>query len=189
MLQQIGQCQKCELYRNQSPLLDKVTRADIMFVGLSAKLVHTANEVPLDRNTKSGDIIAQLEKIAEKYGYTVYRTNLVKCVPLDVNGKIRYPYTTEMMTCLDNFFLEYKYIQPKIVVLLGGQVQKAFENYFNGKFEKSTNCRFVFQKMDKYVFVLGYHPSYILRNKSKTKLYLDNFENVLKEYKGEEHRL
>lgn len=185
MLQRIGKCQKCELHRNQSPLLDKVTCADIMFVGLSAKFVQSENEVPLDRNTKSGDIIAQLEKIAEDYGYTVYRTNLVKCVPLDANGKIRYPNTTEMATCLDNFFLEYEYIQSKIVVLLGGQVQKAFENYFNRKFEKSTNCKFVFQKVDKYVFVLGYHPSYILRNKSKMNLYLDNFESMLREYKGE----
>ena len=185
LFSEIETCQRCELYHNQKPLLDKVRNADIMFVGISAKSVHDKNEIPLDVQTRSGKIISLLEGRALEKGYSVYRTNLVKCVPLNPAGKIRYPNKEEIAACINNFIIEYESIKPQLVVVLGSQVQVAIEKYFNVKFQKAKDCEFVIQKVDKYTFVLCYHPSYIVRYKSKLESYLNNFIKMLNQYQEE----
>lgn len=185
LFEKIEKCQKCDLYHNQKPLLDKVRTADIMVVGISAKRVHDEKEVPLDAKTKSGQIVSMLEAKALKNGYSIYRTNLVKCVPLNSDGEIRYPNKEEIIACMDNFFVEYECVTPKLIILLGNQVKEAVERHFNVKLPKAKNCEFLFQKVDKYMFVTGYHPSYIMRSKRKTELYLNNFEKMLKQFEVE----
>lgn len=64
-------------------LLDFQNNADIMIIGLSARIKKYEDEIPLDSRTRSGKIIDAFENIAQKHCMSVYRTNLVKCAPID----------------------------------------------------------------------------------------------------------
>ena len=114
MFEEIKNCKKCSIQCNQAPLLDLKNTADIMFVGLSAKIVKEKEDIPLSSNTNSGRIIEKIEDFLKPT--SIYRTNLVKCVPLDNKSKLRYPTKDEIDTCLSNLILEINTIKPKIVI-------------------------------------------------------------------------
>ena len=104
-LNNIKKCRKCNLYINQLPLLDKKDNCDVMWVGLSAKKVDDIDKnYPLEKNTNSGLLIKEIEDKLPSLNY--YKTNLVKCLPLDNKGKIRYPSTNEMNKCISNLLLK-----------------------------------------------------------------------------------
>lgn len=50
---------------------------------------------------------------------STYKTNLVKCLPLTEQQKLRYPSKKEMDKCFDNLVSEINAMSPKIVFLLG----------------------------------------------------------------------
>ena len=49
----ITKCNRCSIVCNQKPLIDKLRKADIIFVGISAKIKETEDEIPLSENTNS----------------------------------------------------------------------------------------------------------------------------------------
>ena len=110
MLENIAMCQRCKLNLNQAPLLDKLRENAIMVVGISAKKSSSTSEIPLDNSTKSGQLVAAMEKISEKYCIEIYRTNLVKCPPLGLDNKVRYPSQEEINACFPNILYEIKSI-------------------------------------------------------------------------------
>lgn len=113
MLKQIKQCQKCNLYQNQPPLIEECEACDVMWVGLSAKKITDNKGMPLAPSTNTGKIIAEIE---ETIGLDKsYKTNLVKCAPLDDNSKLRYPKKEEVGVCIENLIVEIKYLQPKVI--------------------------------------------------------------------------
>jgi len=181
MINDIKTCHKCNLCANQSPLLDNVKNANIMVVGLSAKIKHNSTEIPLDRRTRSGSLVSELEEIAQNYGYNFYRTNLIKCVPLDVNGKLRYPTEEEIDLCFKNLVIEMDYIKPQIVILFGGIVVDAFANQLRLCFSKSSIQTYRFQKMDGRYYIPMYHPSYVLRSKARKDIYINNFVRLIQD--------
>lgn len=150
-----------------------------MVVGISAKQIHTDSEIPLDNSTKSGQLVRSMEKIAVQYGLEIYRTNLVKCPPLDKNQRLRYPTQTEIDKCFENILYEILEIQPKIIVLLGKIVQSTFEKKLKLNLESVQNCSFPFQGKYGSYFVASYHPSYVLRSKNRQEEYLKKFEDLL----------
>ena len=79
MKDNIKKCKKCSLYLNQSPLIQEKSKGDILWLGLSAKKISDKAE-PLSNNTNTGKII---EMIESKIKYKTYKTNLVKCLPLN----------------------------------------------------------------------------------------------------------
>lgn len=112
MKEKISKCNNCNLCLNQPPLLDNLCKSDIIWVGLSAKRIDNLNKsVPLDNDTNTGRIIQQIEK--EMPSFTFYKTNLVKCLPLDENQKLRYPNEDEMNKCINNLLCEIEIVKPK----------------------------------------------------------------------------
>src|SRR3569623_748850 len=91
----IASCRACPLHRNQCPLLDSnpSPRTNVCWVGLSAKPSMDSTSRPLCESTRSGAIIAEIEGMFP--GLAFYRTNLVKCPPLQ-NERLRYPTQKEM---------------------------------------------------------------------------------------------
>lgn len=155
-------CNKCGLHRNQKPLLDKKQKADVMWVGLSAKKVDDiTKKIPLDNNTNSGRIIEEIENQCKNKCF--YKTNLVKCLPLDEKKKLRYPSSAECSSCFANLKAEIQKINPRIVILLGVKVadfvlrQSGFTN--DGKIIK----------IKKLTYLPVPHPSYIAVYKRKEK--------------------
>ena len=62
MIEQIRECQKCNLCINQKPLLDTEKECQIFWVGLSAKKMLTDGELPLSPATNTGMIIHKIEE-------------------------------------------------------------------------------------------------------------------------------
>ena len=137
-------------------------------------------EIPLDGTTRSGNLINAMELIANKYNYKIYRTNLVKCAPLDEKDHLRYPTPYEMDSCFANFLIEQTTLRPRIVILLGNMVQNQFEKKMSFHIDNSHNCNFPYVVVDNCYYVASYHPSYVMRSKIRTEAYLQNFEEFLK---------
>lgn len=144
----ITKCNRCNISCNQKPLVDKLRKADIMLVGISAKIKETEDEIPLSENTNSGKLIKMIEErlLEENNNISCYRSNMVKCVPIDKEGKIRYPDILEIENCIDNIVYELSVVKPKVVVLLGRLVEKHLKKKI---IEQGYNT------------ITIYHPSYI----------------------------
>ena len=165
----ITKCNKCGISCNQKPLVDNMRKSDIMFLGISAKIKEKEDEMPLSENTNSGKLIKMIEErlLEENNNLLCYRSNMVKCVPLNEKGKIRYPDNLEIENCIENLEYELNIVNPKVVVFLGRLVEK---------------------HLKKKIMELGYntitiyHPSYIYvyRKKEIEKYVEDSSKNILK---------
>lgn len=165
----ITKCNKCDISCNQKPLVENMKKSDIMFLGISAKMKETEDEMPLSENTNSGKLIKMIEErlLEENNNLLCYRSNMVKCVPLNEEGKIRYPYNLEIENCIDNLVYELSVVKPKVVVVLGRLVEKHLKKKIN---ELGYNT------------ITIYHPSYIYvyRKKEIEKYVEESSKNILK---------
>ena len=165
----ITKCNRCSISCNQRPLVDNMIKLDIMFLGISAKTKEKGDEMPLSENTNSGKLIKMIEErlLEENNNLLCYRSNMVKCVPLNEKGKIRYPDNLEIENCIENLIYELNIVNPKVVVFLGRLVEK---------------------HLKKKIMELGYntitiyHPSYIYvyRKKEIEKYVEESSKNILK---------
>ena len=165
----ITKCNKCDISCNQKPLVENMKKSDIMFLGISAKMKETENEMPLSENTNSGKLIKKIEErlVEENHNISCYRSNMVKCVPLNEDGKIRYPDNLEIENCIENLEYELNIVKPKLVVFLGRLVEK----YLKKKIIELG-----------YNVITIYHPSYIYvyRKKEIEKYIEESSKNILK---------
>ena len=174
MIEEIAKCKKCNLYKNQLPLLDRQKETcDVMWVGLSAKQIKDPNySFPLAPDTNSGKLVYEIEEMLPKVSF--YKTNIVKCVPLNKSAKIRYPKREEIFVCIPNLIKEIEIMRPKVIFLLGGLVTKSFNSYV--KNNKQYNYL-----LDDYNIVSIKHPSYIAIYKRKFKnVYKDEVCSLIK---------
>lgn len=173
-MKNISICSNCNLCNNQKPLLDNCASANVMWVGLSAKKVESLfDDTPLAANTNSGKIVADIESKFDDLQF--YKTNIVKCLPLNDNKKLRYPNHEEMLACQENFDIELNTIKPSIVFLLGKKVSDFVlkQHKKHDKTIKITNGSWVHNEI---TFVSIYHPSYVYVY--KRKFISDYVENV-----------
>ncbi len=169
-MKEIKKCQHCNLHKNQKPLTEKIKKSDIMWVGLSAKKVSDIKTaIPLQDDTNSGKVIKQIEESLKEYSF--YKTNLVKCLPLDEKNKIRYPKKEEMQKCMPNLLLEISLVKPKVIFLLGKKVYDFTTKYINQNKIK----------IDAKIYYLE-HPSYIYVYKRKyINTYIDKVKSIINE--------
>lgn len=165
----ITKCNKCDISCNQKPLVNNMRESDIMFLGISAKIKEKEDEMPLSENTNSGKLIKMIEErlLEENNNLLCYRSNMVKCVPLNEDGKIRYPDNLEIENCIENLEYELNIVKPKLVVFLGRLVEK----YLKKKIIELG-----------YNVITIYHPSYIYvyRKKEIEKYVEESSKNILK---------
>ena len=165
MLKKILNCKKCKLYSNQKPLLDIEKKSEIMWVGLSAKEVISDMEGPLSIKTNSGKVLREIEE--ELKNKQAYKTNLVKCLPLNEENKIRYPTKKEIECCSEHLISEIKVISPKIIFLLGEKVYKAVAKKKKINLKKWNEFKYYYEKVEGIYYIPIHHPSYIHRTKKK----------------------
>lgn len=179
MREEIKACQKCGLCQNQKPLLDKERECDVFWVGLSAKPVKSENEIPLAPETNTGMLIQKMEDIL--YDISTYKTNLVKCVPLNEEKKLRYPNKKEIESCMGNLQKEINELSPKIVFLLGEKVYSSVEKYLDIKFDKWDEFNYSYKEYEGVYYVPIHHPSYIYVYKRKRiDEYIDGVESIVR---------
>ena len=175
----IKKCNKCGLCKHQLPLVDKFCDCQIFWVGLSAKITLDSEEGPLSPTTNSGNLLCKVEERCANI--STYRTNIVKCAPLNEKGKLRYPNKKEINVCLPHFDDEIECLSPRIVFLLGNKVTEAVSKKYSINFKKWNNFNYEFQKYKDLYFVSIHHPSYVYVYKRKyISEYIDGIENVIK---------
>lgn len=177
-INQIKKCQKCGLCKNQEPVLDNQQLCQIIWVGLSAKKIIYENDIPLSPNTNTGKLIQLIENTCNNV--ITYKTNLVKCLPLNERGKLRYPNTNEIECCFDNLLIEINHMHPKIIFLLGDKVYNSVEKKLKIHLEKWNNFNYNYTKYHNYFFVPIHHPSYIYVYKKKNiDNYIQSISNII----------
>lgn len=170
MIEQIRNCKKCGLCCNQKPLLDGKRECKVFWVGLSAKKVKTEYETPLSPDTNTGMLIKKIEETLGEVD--TYKTNLVKCVPLNEQQKLRYPNRKEIDSCFCNLQKEIRELSPQIVFLLGEKVYSAVEKHLGIKFDKWEEFNYRYKKYGGIYYIPIHHPSYIYVYKRK---YIDQY--------------
>lgn len=148
-------CKPCGLYQNQLPLIDdRYCVPDVLWVGLSAKTINSnSDNAPLGIDTNTGKIIHMIEADLGKYAFL--RINLVKCLPLDQDDRLRYPTSREMKSCYCHFLSEVAYLGPRLVFLLGSKVA---------------------------TFVPVHHPSFIhIYKRKQLDLYVSSIQSIARQ--------
>ena len=148
-------------------------RADIMFVGEGPG----AKEDELGRPFvgRAGQLLTRL--IEESMGFKrkdVYITNAVKCRPLDN----RTPTLKEIDTCLPILRLQFKFINPKILVLLGSASLKGILD----SSAKITQVRGIWHEKKNTHIMPTYHPAFLLRNPPREKESREDFQEIRRLY-------
>lgn len=180
MVNQIRKCQKCGLCFNQKPLLDLEKKCHIFWVGLSAKKITSESEIPLSPETNTGMLIQMIEKGCAEV--ETYKTNLVKCLPLTEQQKLRYPNKKEIDCCFENLIIEIHSLSPRIVFLLGEKVYSSVGRHFNLQFDKWDEFGYDYKEYDGIYFVPIHHPSYIYVYKRKhMNAYIKSVEKIINE--------
>lgn len=146
-------CKQCNLYKNRNkPVFAKGSpESKIIICGMCPG--PSENAVGLPFVGQSGKILDKL--ISETIQGFPYITNLVKCyVP---PGTV---LTNKWMSrCLPYFIAQLKFIKPKVIVTLGGDVSNFLVN-------RNTFIGNLRGKQFKYLgipVVCTYHPSYYVR--------------------------
>ena len=180
MFSNIMSCTRCALHQNQLPLLDKKYKADVFWVGLSAKKVEDIeNDIPLSNDTNSGKIINRIESRFEEEIF--YRTNLVKCVPLDRQGKLRYPDKKEKKVCFNNLLYEINLINPKIVFLLGKEVANfILSNNGVDNYHLDEEYNYETYLLNGIFYVPVHHPSFIhVYRRKRIDEYINGISDII----------
>lgn len=180
MFEAIKKCNKCSLCKYQEPLIEEANDCSVIWVGLSAKIATYEGEGPLSPKTNSGELLHNVE--GKCPNVPMYRTNLVKCVPLNEEGKLRYPNRKEIDVCLPHLKNEIDELAPQIIFLLGGKVIDAVSHYFSVEFEKWDKFNYSFSKYHDMYFVPVHHPSYVYVYKHKMiDEYVNGLVNVIRQ--------
>lgn len=178
MIEQIRKCQKCGLCFNQKPLLDDEKECQVFWVGLSAKKTASDVEIPLSPETNTGMLIQKIEDMCENIN--TYKTNLVKCVPLTEQQKLRYPNKKEIDSCFEHLLSEIHTMSPKIVFLLGERVYSSVGKHLKIDFEKWNDFEYHYTKFRGTYYVPIHHPSYIYVYKRKrVNEYVESVEKII----------
>jgi DNA polymerase len=176
--EKIRKCQKCGLCLNQRPLLDLEKECQVFWVGLSAKKMKSDEEVPLSPETNTGMLIQKIEEKCD--GVSTYKTNLVKCLPLTEQKKLRYPRGEEIDSCFEHLISEISAMSPQIVFLLGEKVYSSVERHLHIKFDKWKDFEYHYKKYNGVYFIPIHHPSYIYVYKRKNiNQYISSIEEII----------
>lgn len=179
MLEKIKKCQKCALCINQEPLLDCSKDCQIFWVGLSAKLATVSDEIPLAPHTNTGKLIKKIEDNLENID--TYKTNIVKCVPLNDKNKLRYPNQSEISNCINHLMAEIDELSPKLVFLLGEKVYSSVGKYLKITFNKWNDFEFKYVEHKGVYYIPVHHPSYIhVYRRKQTNEYIDGINYLIK---------
>ena len=178
MIEQIYDCQKCGLCMNQKPLLDREKQCQVFWVGLSAKKVMSNGEIPLSPQSNTGMLIQKIENLCSDV--VTYKTNLVKCLPLTEQQKLRYPNQKEIDSCFENLRKEIHTMSPKIVFLLGEKVYSSVGKHLNVDFEKWNDFDYTYQTIEETHYVPVHHPSYnYVYQRKKIEDYIKSIKQII----------
>lgn len=153
---EIGSCTRCDICLSRNNIVEGrgSLNADMMFI--SEAPGYKEDKLGLPFVGRAGDLVRFYLNV---YGWDIndiYITNVIKCRP----PRNRTPNTIEIENCKEYLIKELKIVKPKILVLFGN-TSIATITGINNKVKKIAGSPF---KMNDYVIMPMYHPSYIQRN-------------------------
>ena len=123
----LEKCDKCpQLVKTRKRVVAGAgsPHAATMFIGLApGRNGADITGVPFTRDP-SGKIFREM--VAEMSDLDFYVTNLVKCVPIDQQGRNRSPSHREILNCFEYVENEIALVDPRVIVLLGRTATKTF---------------------------------------------------------------
>lgn len=159
LINAISGCKKCPLHQGRTNVVvgrgNRV--APILFVGEGPGANEDKQGLPF-----VGQAGKLLDMALESIGFTendYYIANIVKCRP----PENRNPLPEECAACLPYLRMQYKLIQPKIIVCLGAVAASAMID----KDAKISSIRGTWIKKSDVLFTATYHPAALLRDPSK----------------------
>lgn len=168
-------CYKCDIgnKRNNMVFGDGNPKAKLMFIGEAPGADEDSMGVPFVG--KAGQLLTKaliaLNLNREK---DYYICNICKCRP-DNN---RTPYEEEAKNCLPYLRNQVALVKPRIIVCLGATAMK----YILGDQWKITRDRGKWIERKGFYITLTFHPSAILRDDSKKRLFWEDLKSVQRKY-------
>lgn len=159
-----GKCVKCPLSKTRHRVVfgHGSVPCNLMLIGEAPGREEDEQGLPFVG--RAGQLLTKiLESVNIKRPDDIYITNTLKCRPPDN----RAPQTSEQEACYPYLKAQIKLIQPKVILLAGSPACKAALK----SDEPMGNLRGKWTKLPgTEISVLPiFHPSYLLRNPSKTK--------------------
>ncbi len=160
---QVASCSLCKLSttRTQSVFGEGNLKAELMFIGEGPGRQEDLSGRPFVG--PAGQFLTlMIEKGMKVQRSSVYICNIVKCRPT-VNlafEKDRPPEQEEIACCAPYLVKQIRFIQPKVIVAVGGPAAKFLLNSKEG----ITRLRGKWSSFQGIDVMPIYHPSYILRN-------------------------
>lgn len=161
---------------------------DKLIVKLRYSIIRPGRNEFISTQYKNTDIIVTnvskemlIQKIEELCGEVItYKTNLVKCLPLTEEQKLRYPNRKEIDSCFEHLVGEIQAMSPKIVFLLGEKVYSSVGKHLKINFEKWDEFEYHYKKYEGTYYVPIHHPSYIYVYKRKRMdEYIEGVERII----------
>lgn len=137
---------------------------NIYLIGLSSK----PNKEHLSPDTQTGKIVQQI--VCKLPFENIKKTNLVREVPLDASGKLRYPDNNEMRAGWKVLKEEINLSMPCILVTFGQQVSHFLQSELTGKPQKqklSSEFSYKTIESNNMTILPVHHPSFIYVYKRK----------------------
>ncbi|MEM3071917.1 MAG: uracil-DNA glycosylase [Candidatus Bathyarchaeia archaeon] len=163
-MEAVSKCRRCPLY--------KIRRKAVPGEGPTSTTIMLIGEAPGRREDEegrpfigpAGRILDELLNQAGLSREQVYISNVVKCIPLTADGKVRTPNRLEIDACSPYLDAQMKIIHPRIVVTLGGTATKhVFEKLGIQAGDVSKVHGRVFQTR-RFQVMPTYHPAACLYN-------------------------
>lgn len=168
-------CYKCDIgnKRNNMVFGDGNPKAKIMFIGEAPGA--DEDRIGLPFVGKAGQLLTKaLVALNLNREKDYYICNICKCRP-DNN---RTPYEEEAQNCLPYLRNQVALVKPKIIVCLGATAMK----YILGSEWKITRDRGKWIERKGFYITLTFHPSAILRDESKKRLFWEDLKSVQRKY-------
>ncbi|MDN5360450.1 MAG: uracil-DNA glycosylase [Thermotogaceae bacterium] len=159
----INQCTKCPLHETRANTVpgEGNIHSPVVFVGEGPGADEDAAGRPFVG--RAGKLFEEILKAVSFSREDVFITNVVKCRP----PNNRNPMPDEMMSCAPFLFSQLQVINPILIVTLGA-VPLSF--LLEKKTVRITSMRGnLIEYKDGVMIFPMFHPSYLLRNPSKTK--------------------
>ncbi len=175
----VSKCTKCELHktRNKTVFGDGSKSAKILFIGEAPGKDEDIEGKPFVG--RAGKLLNEILASINLERKDVYIANTIKCRP----PSNRNPSLEEVNSCADYLDKQIKFINPKIIVLLGKVAADRIIKNENPMAELRKKTFFLEYK--NIPIIVFYHPAYLLRSPvEKRKAWEDliYLKSVLKEY-------
>lgn len=163
-------CEKCDLSKTRKNVVvyRGSVRAPLMIIGEGPGAQEDETGIPfVGQAGRLFDLLLTAFGITSEYYHIC---NIVKCRPPDN----RMPTPEESAACRPLLGTQFKFVNPKIILLLGATAYKNFTGYTDG----ITKARGKWIEKGEYLVMPTVHPAYILRNNNARILLWNDIQMV-----------